>query len=209
MKHDATTGFHDIKPLPTFSLATNNLVLISFLFPILLLALFLLIKKLHSRKPISLDTQPSPHQIAKTEISKLETQREEEKINDKLFSTLLSQEIRTYLAAVLSFPAEDFTPYEINEALTKLLKQKIPGTSEDKRKLWRHELISFLLLIEQLAYASESAADSSANQVVLSQQATTAINLINQLEAWLIKEQQRKDSLITNQSSVPNTNAFA
>ena len=211
MTHDATTGFHDIKPMPHFTLASSHFGLFSALFLILLFAILLAWKKLKSPKPVSLYTRVSPFQIAQTEITTLSAKFVEGSITPKLFSTSLSQEVRRYLAAVLDFPAEDLTPQEINSALTQDLRRKIPSTSEEKRNLWRQDLISYLLLIEQLAYGSESAVNSSAKEVihVTQEQATTATTLINQLELWLTKEQQRKDSLITNQSSIAKANAFS
>jgi len=151
MKHDATTGFQDIKALPDFievSLWSYLPWVIATIFCALLL--FQIIKKIRAKTKtqesnIYLDSQKNLERLLK--------QLREEEISLKVFSSESSLILRNVIEVFYSFPAKDLTNKEI--------KSKLSQTSVSSKLLG--ETIELLSSLEETVFSKKSVKTLTSN----------------------------------------------
>lgn len=124
--HDASTGFHDIKPLPDFS---PFLSLLPALVILLMLVAGLVWWILRSRKPRTASKQspPAPPDAAALKaLRRLEAKRKDLSVDVRTYFWELSMILRQYLEAALCFSATECTVREILLHLPKAFKKRLP-----------------------------------------------------------------------------------
>lgn len=177
LKHDARTGFRDIKPIPEFSPVNIPLIVGALL---LLLVLFGARYWLRKRRELALlpPPPPSPEKIALQELTQLLRSWEQRQIALRELSHKLSLTLRIFLEATLKFPASESTVREISSELPRALARFRTGSQLDKDKLGA-EIIELLKQCDRLSFSAQTEAES--------------------------ENYQRGDTVQTSGNSVPNT----
>lgn len=191
--HDASQGFHDIKPLPDF-VPTNFVWILAFvlLIALLFLALYLL-KRQKACLPVP--APRSPEDVALEQIGLLEHKRAKNEIDIRNLSSSLSLALRGYLEAVFCFPATDLTNREVVEALPAFLKKKLFQLPENTRLEVIATVGRALHDCSFLAFGTNSDSLYALTDSRVTQAITDSITLIQELSRYLKQEAQRVQSV--------------
>ncbi len=187
--HDATTGFHDIKPLPLFHPFPWGWMLVT----IVILGVGYIIWRLYTAKPESFIQPTPPTPPDETALHALRDLKRRLDSGETVFRSLaasLSFVLRSYLEQALDFPAAEETPREVMQSLSNAFKAQLPtlppalgdDTIESVRRILRS--------CEQLAFGTDLIA--AGDQTTRAAEAIErAIAVITQTSEWLRKEADR------------------
>lgn len=143
MKHNATTGFQDIKALPSFT--ESSLISYWPYFVALLLIIFIskkLLSKIYSAVK-GKHKQLSLYEQCKLSLENLHKKLSENEINARIFSSECSLVLREVIQKHYELPAKDLTNTEIMNSLTQSKKNDISLLPEIKKILFSLEEIAF------------------------------------------------------------------
>ena len=153
MAYDATSGFHDIKPLPEFS-PTPLWILILGSIILTAIALYLaqkLYKKLRKIPEINI----SPEEKLEQGLEQLKRLKGKKEISVRELSSRLSLLEREYLEEKLAFNAPDMTYEELRVALNKVLLGKA-GFSEERKEEIKQLVGETLKKFDAITYSNQS-----------------------------------------------------
>lgn len=210
--HDATTGFHDIKPLPQFLWAREGLSIFYIVLAGLSLVVLASMIRKYFRKPVASPVpQLSPKATALAQLTALSADLAGHKTTLRAYTAGLSAAVREYSGTVLNFAAIDLTALEIKAQVTQGLQSALPVLPSDKRSSWIEDLVTFLLRCDRISYGDDSDVTFSVDDAHLRDLAKTAAELVTQLDTWLAKERERRQGVIgsANQTQEHSTHAVS
>lgn len=149
-RHDATTGFHDIKAVPGVSGAEGSAVWSELALMVLALCVLAAIVRFRRKRQIP-PIHHSPLAQFRTRIAPLRGSPPEA----RTLGLLLSEALRAYLEPVLQLPAVELTPREINERLPERASMMFPSISPAERAEVNRRIFDFLKKLEQMTFGSE------------------------------------------------------
>lgn len=213
MTHDASTGFHDIKPLPDFH--PFPYLLVSTIVATILIAtvLFFLWKRRNKKVSLPSPPPPAPETIAFNELRRLEQLREHHEIELRVLASNLSLTLRQYLEAALLFQASDQTLSEVLVNLPLQFKRHLPRIDNDSKSTISAKIEHVLRFFASLTFGAHTEAVYSLEDQDLVQAIGTTKEIVTTIAQWLKKEAQWQQSVIqqgsiSSQASAEKRNAF-
>ncbi len=197
MAHDASTGFHDIKPLPEF----NPFPLFPVLGALIAIALLVLLARYFKKRKQKQFEPPSkvlaPEAIALGEIARLTELSTNGEIELRFLAVTLSLVIRAYLEAVFKIPATDQTTREVVAHFPTTLKRYLPRLPEGDRLRYVSRLEQLLSELSYFAFGSNTEQLYSARDERVLTQLEHAKNFVTELAHHLAKEAEWKQGVLT------------
>jgi len=191
--HDATSGFHDIKPLPEFSP-----------FPVLAAAIaaallaLLLLWLWWRRRPKKLPPPPpalTPIETARRDLQQLELLVRDHRITLRDFASRLSLIIRVYLEQTLHFSAAEQTVQEVTTRFPEAFRATFPLQSSDRAVEYCSTLRGVLRRLEEFAFADDSTEKFHLGGPEVTSSLEQGGRLINTIHELSRKEEERKRSV--------------
>jgi hypothetical protein len=152
--HDATTGFHDIKPLPQFVVNAPPLapwIAAILAFALLVFVLIVLRRRFLRSMVNRADAEPVEARLER-ELMNLKGA----KLSARDAGERLSFLLRSYIEERFAIPAEDRTNRELLDDLSPSLKKLLPVLGEEKREALKSECAIILCASERLTFADHS-----------------------------------------------------
>ena len=199
--HDATSGFHDIKPLPEFS--PFPIIAASVAAALLALALLWYWWKRRPEKPIPAPLPLTAIEIARKQLKQLELLVRDHRITLRDFASQLSLTVRNYLEQTLQFPAAEQTVDEVSRRLPDAFRRSLPLQSPDRTSDFSAALRTLLRRLEELAFADDSTERFHLGGIEVTSSLEQAGLMINNLHELLRKEEERKRSVTEHSSGGP------
>ncbi len=200
--HDASSGFHDIKPLPLFSPFPIWLVIFVVIGSLLLALLYYYLKKRKLNKQENLSPLTA-EQEALAALEELERKAKKREITLRELSTSLSLLYRRFLERSFSFHATDQTIKEIMETFPSLLKKKLLHLPPNTRDEITTKSEQLLRLLGYYAFASNTEALIAVDDLQITKSFEEIRYLITDLAFQLKKEDERLKS-VTEARSIGN-----
>lgn len=196
MTHDASTGFHDIKPLPEFH--PFPFLFISTIVAVILIAtlLFFLWKRRSKKVSLPPPPPPAPEKVALDELRRLEQLREHHEIELRVLASNLSLTLRKYLEAALLFQASDQTLSEVMENLPLQFKRHLPRVDNDTKSTIGAKVERLLRYFASLTFGAHTEAACSLEDQDLIQAIATTKELVTTIAQCLRKEAEWRQSVI-------------
>ncbi len=153
-KHDAETGFHDIKALAEAETHSNGLELLTWLLgiaAILLIGRFL-VSYIKGLPQHSSNRTEDIFETSKGRIQAAFQSFQNSSIDKKKLGEEVSNTLRTLLTGVVNYPAEDRTFLEIKNNLPTKLKQRLSYVEPSKVSGFQNQMEGLLRLTSEICY---------------------------------------------------------
>ena len=201
---DASSGFHDIKPLPEFHPFPIELVGCTAGLLLLSLLIWWYFKN-RKREPKIVPAPPlSPLEQAQREFADLEILRVNKRISLRDLGSRYSLAMRLYLERRMNFSAAEQTVAEVCAAFPARVKARLPTFSKDRTQELTAQLKTQLRFFEQLAFSNRSSEiyHLESDEIVVN--AKRAFEFIKAMEAHLNKEEERVRSVVESRLPPPD-----
>ncbi len=188
--HDKTSGFHDIKALPTFTIPEIDIPWVTIFVMISILSfIFFYLSRRNYQTDVSLET---PIDQALRELN------QELPTNSKEVATYLSLSLRRYIENTLSIPATEQTNTEIKSTLPDAMSNSISHITTTKK----NELISTVLeILNKLNAVTYQPSTEKFDEIEFKNLVTQIKNIIKKIDNHLLQERNKHQSIIS-QSNV-------
>ena len=207
--HDATTGFIDIKPVPSFSATIAWWLWIAIALGILgSFSLF----KFFTRKPKAVvSNRPSPAELALSRVRELDGMRVRKQIELRDLGVQLSLTVRGLIEDLLQINAREMTAGELESRLPHTLTSRLRSTSREKQQALGKIAIAIVRGCEQISFADDSDNSFTLEGPELSEIFASVVEFVRELDAGIKREESRNSSVISqgkarDSSSVSVTN---
>jgi hypothetical protein len=207
MIHDATTGFHDIKPLPEFMYSSINPIIIFLFIFLLLVGLYIYRKKIKAVNSFAGNNLP-PEMIALHRLNELTRQLKNESINLRDFSTSMSLCLREYLGRIFEFNAVDQTSKEVHIALTDRIYVCLPSVSESEISRILSDVSEIFKLSDFITFSTSPEASYKREDIRLVEAINAAILIINRISKAIQMEVELAKNTSTSTAEGHKTNAI-
>jgi hypothetical protein len=184
--HDATSGLHDIKAVPTFFVNSHALTYLPWALAVF--SLVAVIYALYRRKKKQTEITLSPYQQLLETIKALELRAKNQSIPLAHFASELSLSLRHFIDQTCNFGTVDKTCDEISSELPPLLKVQLDKVSNKRTKSFFEGLLVYLNRCQEVAYGLPQH-DSQTDSSLISELTKECKDLAAELAA-LIDEQR-------------------
>lgn len=189
--HDASTGFHDIKPLARFDASANPLpyFVAAALVLLALLGTGLMLKR---RKRPALPPPICPLTLAKSQLETLQTKQWHSEAEFRELCTASSLAFRSGIESLLSIPAPEMTVSELQQALPKALTTSEDNKSRKAQRVSLEQKINATLRwYERNTYGLGA---DIANEHSIQQANARALQCLDELELCISERVEAEDS---------------
>lgn len=184
IRHDATSGFHDIKALgdssfqnPSLFDRTTLLLGLAFLLLLLLALSFLRRKSFRPKK------SDSAFSLFRAEVTKLKNDYERKSLSSREAASQCSGALRDLLETTLRFPARELTAREIGLRLEDVLSSRFSSEETSRIVEFQRECRELLRSLERGAYGTSSVVNEEGQKLLPAIE--KAQSLVQQLEQWI------------------------
>lgn len=212
MVHDASTGFHDIKPIPVFSpLPLKALVAAALMICVLSLCLWLLRRKFPDKaRTVAVPPPPTPIEVALAQFDSLLRDVQSQSVSLRDLGTRSSLALRAYFGTLLQIPGTDLTTKEFLEKVQLVLRQSSGATLPPKAQedLLRRagEVLRFC---EWVTFSSQSEARYADDRGQLAKRISDARALVVEDDARRVAERAEAERRVSEKDSRAREEAHA
>ena len=157
MAHDASTGFHDIKPIPQFFPFPTHILWAVLLASAVFIVLHLLFGRSKTRKSSThLPPAKPPHELALGLIDEIDQSFASGRLDLRNAGTRSSLALRQYLEQTLALQATDLTNRELKVLVPKVIDKALHSESSQQREELSTRILNTLVSLEWLTYSDRS-----------------------------------------------------
>ncbi len=196
LKHDATTGFNDIKAIPGFRTALHEdpQTLLFMLVGAIAALLFMIFRILRRRRKGSLAPRIPPRDIFKIEIQRIKAENASGALDIRTFSSRLSFALRRYVEGCFDFPATDLTPAEVKSRFPKNLAKKLFHLAPAANQQIIERCYRVLLSLDRVSFGTAE---------MRSLESSGIPELLSEAESLVIELEQAIEGIPAPQTSKP------